>query len=69
MDDGITLQVEAGAPAAIEHVDLGRVADSEQRALEGDGVADAQRPSLGLVDRHLEDMVSHRSPPVIPEAA
>ncbi|HKG85087.1 MAG TPA: hypothetical protein VKB16_18315, partial [Beijerinckiaceae bacterium] len=39
------------------------------RALEGHGVADAQRADLALVDRHIERVMGHRSPQVIPEAA
>ena len=52
VDDGVAVEIEARAPAAVEHVDLRRVADAEQRALEGHGVADAQRADLALVDRH-----------------
>ena len=59
----VKAQVEAGAAPAIEHVDLGRVADAEQCRLQGDGVVDPQGARCGLVDRHLELVVRHGQNP------
>ena len=45
--------------AAVEHVDLGGVADAEQGRLEGDGIVDAQLPDLLFGHRHGELVVGH----------
>jgi hypothetical protein len=47
----MSVQVEAAAPAPVEHMDLRGVADAEQRRLQRDGIVDAQGAYLGLADR------------------
>src|SRR5688500_4028603 len=44
MDHRMAGKVEAGLASAIEHVDLRRVADAEQRTAQGHRVVDVQRP-------------------------
>ena len=51
MDDRVPAQIEVRVPAAIEHVDLRRVADAVQRSLQGDRVVDAQARALRFADR------------------
>ena len=56
------LEVETRLAAAIEHVDLRRVADAVQRAGERDGVVHPQRSDLGVADRRRELVVRHQPP-------
>jgi hypothetical protein len=60
VDHGMAAQVQPRA-AAVEHVDLRRVANAVERALQRHGVVDAQRAHLRLGDRHLQFVVGHRS--------
>ena len=54
-------QVEARRAPVVEQRDLRRVAQSEQRAVQGDSVVDRQRADLGLGDRRRELVMRHRS--------
>ena len=59
----MSLQVEAGGAAAIEHMDLRRVADAEEGALERHRIADLQGADLIGVNRHFKDVVGHGGAP------
>jgi hypothetical protein len=53
VDHGMAAQVQPRACGRGRTVDLRRVADAEQRALQRHGVVDPQRAHLRLGDRHL----------------
>jgi hypothetical protein len=59
VDDGVAVQVEARRARPVEHVDLRRVANAEERSLQGDRIVDAQASNLGLADRRGELVVCH----------
>ena len=63
MDHGVAAQVETGGAAAVEHVDLGRVADAEQGLLQGDGIVHAQLADLLFGHGHVEFVVGHDQNP------
>src|SRR5204862_1205673 len=52
-------EVEARPAPAVEHVDLRRVADAVEQAVEGDGVVHAQAAHLRLGHRRREIVVRH----------
>jgi hypothetical protein len=54
VDHGVAVQVEPRAAAAVEQVDLRRVADAVQRVLQRHGVVDTQRAHLRLGDGHRQ---------------
>ena len=54
MNHGVAGKVEARAALAVEERDLGRIADAEQRALQRDGIVNAQRPDLRRHERRHE---------------
>gem|GEM_PF-6844936 len=59
----MTSHVEARHPAMVEHVDLCRIADSEQRTVEGNGVACSPTARLRFVYRRSDIVVSHSQTP------
>src|SRR6185503_18531144 len=59
MDDGMPGEIEACPAAAVEHVDLRRVADPEQRPMQRHGVVDAQLPRVRFRNRWGEIVVRH----------
>jgi len=61
VNHGVAFQVEARLAPAVEHVDLGGVADTEERVVQGDRVVDAELAHRLLGHRHVEVVVGHVS--------
>src|SRR5215510_11186320 len=68
VDRRVTAQIEAGRASAVEHVNLRRIADAVERAVQRHRVADAQRADLALRDRCSEVPMRHQNPYSIPAA-
>ena len=62
MDQSVTAQIEARLAAAIEHMDMRRVADAIERAVQRDRVVHPERSHLLLGYRHLEVVMCHYDP-------
>ena len=59
VDHRVSGEIEARLPAAVEHVDLRGIADAEERAVQGDGVAGAEPADLAFSDRCGQVVVGH----------
>src|SRR6185503_12618020 len=63
VDHRMAAQVEARLAAAVEHVDLRRVANAEQRSIDREGVLYPELADIGLRDRHGKNVMRHQPLP------
>ena len=59
VDHGVPGEIEAGLAPAVEHVDLRRVADAEERSFQRHRIVDAELPDLRFGKRRTQVVVRH----------